>query len=499
MRLRAASQHLAAADKPCAMLTVAPALTAQAAVQRCRPHPQSCPGRGRSGTSVCRPPASLLLLSTRRESCTHGEQVCFLPCCHQGSPMGLGSMHCVVHPELCQLPPKLVALEAPWLSSSKPAVDQEACMRHLDLPLCLLCVCACRKVGPAGTWRHLQAHSGASGEAAEAPRRAAGGRLSSTRTAQPCFSSGPPHHTHPKETSLEAAPKRHQADRSPCWQAPGTCPRNVVAACAACLCWYCCWDCMQVCCCAESMLVLTAQHIPRMMQQQQHHTHSLSGTMPSGQQHAPSPRPKQKKAQHTAQQQTPTVLASAAEASSRASTSSKHGRRSRQQQEQASASAHAAAAPPGSSSTVAEQALGEMSGVDWEDVEEQGPFFCPAPKPDSRPSSSRRRSTAGADPEYAAPSPRGHLGRAGSSSSAGSGSTASGSSPQQQRHTRMDKGFRRLLKRLLTGFMADSSQREMTFPASLSAADRWGCWGVGAWRLMQVLHQMRCRKFACVL
>jgi hypothetical protein len=36
----------------------------------------------------------------------------------------------------------------------------------------------------------------------------------------------------------------------------------------------------------------------------------------------------------------------------------------------------------------------------------------------------------------------------------------------------MDKGFKRLLKRLLTGFMADSSQREMTFPASLSAADR---------------------------
>jgi hypothetical protein len=36
----------------------------------------------------------------------------------------------------------------------------------------------------------------------------------------------------------------------------------------------------------------------------------------------------------------------------------------------------------------------------------------------------------------------------------------------------MDKGFKRLLRRLLTGFMADSSQRETSFPASLSAADR---------------------------
>jgi hypothetical protein len=36
----------------------------------------------------------------------------------------------------------------------------------------------------------------------------------------------------------------------------------------------------------------------------------------------------------------------------------------------------------------------------------------------------------------------------------------------------MDKGFKRLLKRLLTGFMADNGQREMTFPSSLSASDR---------------------------
>jgi hypothetical protein len=36
----------------------------------------------------------------------------------------------------------------------------------------------------------------------------------------------------------------------------------------------------------------------------------------------------------------------------------------------------------------------------------------------------------------------------------------------------MDKGFKRLLRRVLSGFMADSRQRELHFPATLSAADR---------------------------
>jgi hypothetical protein len=36
----------------------------------------------------------------------------------------------------------------------------------------------------------------------------------------------------------------------------------------------------------------------------------------------------------------------------------------------------------------------------------------------------------------------------------------------------MDKGFKRLLKRTLTAFMADSRQRELVFPETFSAADR---------------------------
>lgn len=43
-----------------------------------------------------------------------------------------------------------------------------------------------------------------------------------------------------------------------------------------------------------------------------------------------------------------------------------------------------------------------------------------------------------------------------------------------ERRERMDKGFKRLLKRLLKQFVVDSKERELTFPASLSAADRCG-------------------------
>lgn len=49
----------------------------------------------------------------------------------------------------------------------------------------------------------------------------------------------------------------------------------------------------------------------------------------------------------------------------------------------------------------------------------------------------------------------------------------------------MDKGFQRLLRRALTGFMSDNRQRELSFPSSLSAADRFHvhaaaeAWGLG--------------------
>eukprot|EP00879_Flechtneria_rotunda_P024861 GHRR01026380.1.p1 GENE.GHRR01026380.1~~GHRR01026380.1.p1 ORF type:complete len:562 (+),score=215.88 GHRR01026380.1:54-1739(+) len=44
---------------------------------------------------------------------------------------------------------------------------------------------------------------------------------------------------------------------------------------------------------------------------------------------------------------------------------------------------------------------------------------------------------------------------------------------RHERHPRMDTGFKLLLKRLLKGFVSDATQRELTFPASLNAADRW--------------------------
>jgi hypothetical protein len=47
-----------------------------------------------------------------------------------------------------------------------------------------------------------------------------------------------------------------------------------------------------------------------------------------------------------------------------------------------------------------------------------------------------------------------------------------GALPAPRRHPRIDKGFRRLLKRLLKNFAADSRQRELSFPGNLSSADR---------------------------
>jgi UDP-N-acetylglucosamine 2-epimerase len=47
--------------------------------------------------------------------------------------------------------------------------------------------------------------------------------------------------------------------------------------------------------------------------------------------------------------------------------------------------------------------------------------------------------------------------------------------PGHHRRPHMDKGFKRLLKQLLKNFAADSRQRELIFPANLSAADRWAC------------------------
>jgi len=61
-------------------------------------------------------------------------------------------------------------------------------------------------------------------------------------------------------------------------------------------------------------------------------------------------------------------------------------------------------------------------------------------------------------------------GEAASSSSTGNKGSCRG--PWHDRRPPMDKGFKRLLRRLLAGFMADNRQRELDFPATLSAADR---------------------------
>eukprot|EP00878_Enallax_costatus_P042816 GHUV01050301.1.p1 GENE.GHUV01050301.1~~GHUV01050301.1.p1 ORF type:complete len:190 (+),score=77.20 GHUV01050301.1:1058-1627(+) len=189
-----------------------------------------------------------------------------------------------------------------------------------------------------------------------------------------------------------------------------------------------------------------------------------------------------------------------------------------------------------------------MDGVDWIDVEGQGPFYCPRPR-----SGYARKGLRGAKQAAAAaavaPATRedelegSHLSVSapaansdpavshsfmGSSgihrtySSASSNSSSSGSKPFNSRRfryhrttaspagssadaqhastaiaatvelddqegigsqtsegglpgkcrERMDKGFRRLLKRLLKQFVSDNKQRELEFPASLSSADR---------------------------
>jgi hypothetical protein len=173
----------------------------------------------------------------------------------------------------------------------------------------------------------------------------------------------------------------------------------------------------------------------------------------------------------------------------------KHGRRARQHERSAAAAAAVVDSDPTSSTpakkdptdtAALDRLLGDMSmaSTGWEDVEEQGPFFCPAPKADSG-NSWRQHRHAGADPDRAfsnSPSSNSRMRRAGSSHSSGSrnaGSWGNDSSKSPAgRQPRMDKGFKRLLKRLMTGFMADSSQREMTFPASLSSADRLVGWWV---------------------
>jgi hypothetical protein len=66
-----------------------------------------------------------------------------------------------------------------------------------------------------------------------------------------------------------------------------------------------------------------------------------------------------------------------------------------------------------------------------------------------------------------------------------------GALPTPQRRPEMDKGFRRLLNRLLKNFAADSRQRELSFPANLSSADRRAgavCLFVGAY----VVHCRTC-------
>lgn len=234
------------------------------------------------------------------------------------------------------------------------------------------------------------------------------------------------------------------------------------------------------------MLVLTAQHIPHLLQQQHHPQHSAKGVStdaPLSAQQQTQQHRKQKKGQGRASKQA--ALAPDAADSfpanpstsppGRTGSSSKHTRRSRQQVRIAAAAAQAAYASSehDSIADITERLSGHMSmrGVGWEDVEEEGPFFCPAPKPDG---ASRSRLPAAGDsdqPHGQSPSSSSGMRRAGSSSSSARAGASSGSSPGP-RHPRMDKGFKRLLKRLLTGFMADSSQREIAFPTSLSAADR---------------------------
>jgi hypothetical protein len=55
----------------------------------------------------------------------------------------------------------------------------------------------------------------------------------------------------------------------------------------------------------------------------------------------------------------------------------------------------------------------------------------------------------------------------------------------------MDKGFRRLLKRLLKNFAADSRQRELSFPGNLSSADRYCCQSKSHMAAVSVLNHMR--------
>ncbi|KAF6255941.1 hypothetical protein COO60DRAFT_159941 [Scenedesmus sp. NREL 46B-D3] len=79
---------------------------------------------------------------------------------------------------------------------------------------------------------------------------------------------------------------------------------------------------------------------------------------------------------------------------------------------------------------------------------------------------------------------RSEAGGSSSSSPPGAGGGC-GALPAPRRRPRLDKGFRRLLKRLLKNFAADGRQRELSFPANLSSEDRYyvhvaaEAWGLG--------------------
>jgi len=264
--------------------------------------------------------------------------------------------------------------------------------------------------------------------------------------------------------------------------------------------WACCAAglLLQVHCCHEGLFVLTTQHVKPLHEQHQHQHQHQQETQPlpagtaslTGVQQAPKGKAKQSKgargkAQAAAVEAPEGPCSTAATASTSSTTgldssprgwstpgsSSRQSRKSRQQDRAAAAGAAAAAELCRSQQEdTGADLTGDMSmrGVDWSDVEGQGPFFCPAPRA-SRSRSSRQGGVDGCEVM------EGQVSRGSSSSSrrlgCSSGASSMSSSPHS-RQPRMDKGFKRLLRRLLTGFMADSGQREMTFPASLSAADR---------------------------
>lgn len=286
----------------------------------------------------------------------------------------------------------------------------------------------------------------------------------------------------------------------------------------------------QVCCGAEATLVLTCQQLPPTVQQPQHH-HSATADITQPQQHqqhqqgqheqAPTtndtastaaaaaassspkqPQPQRKakqskgpkqraqdtcsQAQHNPAGALAASSTSTSSGSSRARVGGKHGRKGRHSElapVDSSAAADEAAEAAESSSLLQLPGGNNRStptvGVPWQDVEEQGPYFCPPVRVGNKASGSRSSQLQDFDDDEDAAA-RSSSNRRRRSASGAASSTSSDNVSSSSRHPRMDKGFKRLLRRLLTGFLADSSQRELTFPASLSPADRWGvlhAWG----------------------